>query len=256
MVLKPQILRYSSLPSTNSEASRLALEGAPEGLCIVADEQTAGRGRLQRQWISPRGAGLYMSMILRPRQALETWPVLTLMSAVAVTDTLKRTDKVQADIKWPNDVLVQGRKICGILAETHEAADDRLLVLGIGINLTATAFPPELRETATSVAEVTGKMVDHEIILTTLLKSLSRYYELFQQGSFDQIIDAWCKRSSYANGKLVRVVSEDQSIEGTTLGLEPDGALRIVTSAGEVKIIRAGDVTAVRPDEESSKAFR
>src|SRR5688572_1517534 len=116
--MTPQILRFESLPSTNVEAARQAAEGAPEGLCIIAGEQTAGRGRLERQWVSPKGAGLYFSIILRPQFAQSVWPLLTLMSAVAVRDALLEAYALEADIKWPIDLMVNDKKLCGILAET------------------------------------------------------------------------------------------------------------------------------------------
>ena len=117
MTFVPEIQRFESLPSTNIEAARLAAEGAPEGLCIVAAEQTAGRGRLQRQWVSPKGAGLYFSVVLRPQFEQNAWPLLTLMAAVAVNDALRESCGLETDIKWPNDVLANDKKLCGILAE-------------------------------------------------------------------------------------------------------------------------------------------
>jgi len=252
MALTPHIRRFPSLASTNSEAARLALEGAEEGLCIVADEQTAGRGRLQRQWVSPRGAGLYLSILLRPQIAITQWPLITLMAAVAVADTILLTCDVEADIKWPNDVLVNGRKVCGILAETSETPTGRAIVLGIGINLTSKAFPPDLRVNAISLDEATGHGVERETILAELVSTLVRYYELFQQGSERQIIDAWCKRSSYSRGKVVRIASAEETIEGVTRGLQSDGALRVETGNGAIRIIHAGDVSAVRPNEKGT----
>jgi|SRR5882724_923872 len=252
MALNPQIRRVHSLASTNSEIARLALEGAEEGLCIVADEQTAGRGRLQRQWISPSGAGLYFSILLRPLAATDKWSLLTLMTAVAVAETLRVTGSSEPDIKWPNDVLLNGRKVCGILAETVETPSGRAIVLGIGINLTATAFPPELAVTAISLEEATGQRVERETVLAALVSRLRHYYELFQQGSHGQILDEWRQRSSYASGKLVRVATGEEIIQGVTRGLEADGALRVETANGAIKIVHAGDVTALRPYEQSS----
>ncbi|MDQ3821010.1 MAG: biotin--[acetyl-CoA-carboxylase] ligase, partial [Acidobacteriota bacterium] len=149
-ILRPVILRFDSLPSTNTEAARQAAQGVPEGLCVVAREQTKGRGRQERVWVSPMDAGLYFSIVLRPASlAQHSWPLLTLMSALAVRDALLEACGLRTDIKWPNDIVVGDRKLCGILAETVETGTGRAVILGIGINLDDRAFPPELRETAT-----------------------------------------------------------------------------------------------------------
>src|SRR5215216_1016100 len=117
-LLKPRIVRFQSLPSTNTELARLASEGAEEGVSIVAEEQTAGRGRLQRRWSSPKGAGLYFSILLRPKMAQEHWSLITFAAALAVGDALSEACGLNTDIKWPNDLLSGERKICGILAES------------------------------------------------------------------------------------------------------------------------------------------
>jgi BirA family biotin operon repressor/biotin-[acetyl-CoA-carboxylase] ligase len=243
-MLKPKVLRFGSLPSTNTELARLAFEGAAEGLAVVADEQTAGRGRLQRQWSSPKGAGLYFSILLRPKIPIEHWPLITFMAALAVGDALTEGANLQTDIKWPNDLLVNERKICGILAEAIETPAGRAVILGIGINLTQNAFPPELANVATSVSAATGSHAERESILAALLSALSRWYALLNEP--EKIVAAWCSRSSYANGKLVQVSNGDEVWQGTTCGVEPDGALRLGTASGEVKLVRAGDVYSVR----------
>lgn len=241
--LKPKVLRFESLPSTNTELAQRASEGAAEGLAIVADEQTAGRGRLQRTWSSPKGAGLYCSILLRPTIPQNYWPLITFMAALAVGDALREAVGVQTDIKWPNDLLSGERKICGILAESIDTPLGRAVILGIGINLTENAYPPELANVATSVSEAMGQPPDREQILAALLDALSRWYSRFEPG---QIVDAWSNRSSYAIGKLVQVSNGDDVWQGTTCGVEPDGALRLQTSSGEIKLVRAGDVYSVR----------
>ena len=245
--LKPKVLRFESLPSTNTELARRASEGAPEGLAIVADEQTAGRGRLQRAWSSRKGAGLYFSILLRPTIPQNYWPLITFMAALAVGDALREAAGVETDIKWPNDLLSGERKICGILAEAIETPAGRAVILGIGINLTENAFPPEFASGATSVSEAAGRPPDREQVLATLLEALSHWYsELNDPG---RIVDAWSNRSSYAIGKLVQVSNGDDVWQGTTSGVEPDGALRLRTPGGEIKLVRAGDVCSVRPSE-------
>lgn len=243
--LKPKVLRFESLPSTNTELARRASEGAAEGLAIVADEQTAGRGRLQRAWSSPKGAGLYFSILLRPAIAQNYWPLITFMAAIAVGDALREAAGLETDIKWPNDLLSGERKICGILAEAIDTPAGRAVILGIGINLTENAFPPELANVAISVSEATGRPPERERILAALLTALSGWYPLLERP--EQIIDTWSNRSSYAIGKLVQVSNGDDVWQGTTCGVEPDGALRLRTSSGEVKLVRAGDVYSIRP---------
>jgi BirA family biotin operon repressor/biotin-[acetyl-CoA-carboxylase] ligase len=243
----PQILRFNSLPSTNLEAVRRAVAGAPEGLCIVASEQTAGRGRLDRQWVSPKDAGLYSSIILRPKFDQTLWPLLTLMAAIAVYDTLREVCFLETDIKWPNDILANNKKLCGILAETVETPFGRAVILGIGINLRKNSFPAELQGVATSVEDEAGEIGDPLVVLERLLDVLARYYQVLQQpGGAEEIVSEWTTRSSYASGKRIRVANGEHILDGVTRGLERDGALRVETNTGEIKIVRAGDVTNLR----------
>jgi BirA family transcriptional regulator, biotin operon repressor / biotin---[acetyl-CoA-carboxylase] ligase len=246
--LKPKVLRFESLPSTNTELSRLASEGAEEGVSVVADEQTAGRGRLQRAWSSPKGAGLYFSILLRPKIATNYWPLITMMAAVAVYDAVGEACRLQADIKWPNDLLSGERKICGILAEAIETPVGRAVIVGIGINLTENAYPSELSGVATSVSEATGRPTDREALLTGLLRWLTHWYSLLNESAGpESIVSAWSSRSSYAFGRMVQVSNGDEVWQGTTCGIERDGALRLRTISDEIKLVRAGDVYSVRP---------
>jgi BirA family biotin operon repressor/biotin-[acetyl-CoA-carboxylase] ligase len=253
---QPTILRYDSLPSTNTEAASQAARGAPEGLCIVAREQTRGRGRQERVWASPPDAGLYFSIILRPRLDVGAWPLITLMAALAVRDALREACALEADIKWPNDILAAdsnaacgGRKLCGILAETVETKSGRACILGIGINLSERAYPPELHEHATSIEGATGKVADSERVLAALVAQLTRRYaQLHTPAGQSEIIKDWSANSSYASGKRVRVHTATEIFNGTTRGLEPDGALRVETATGETRIVRAGDVHALRSE--------
>src|SRR5829696_277511 len=245
--LTPTILRFDSLPSTNTEAARQAAHGAPEGLCVVAREQTAGRGRRERTWVSPKDAGLYLSVVLRPTLEARLWPLVTLAAALAVRDALGEACGLGADIKWPNDLLAGGRKLCGILAETAEGARGRAVVLGVGVNLRRGSFPAEISDAATSVEEQTGRAPDAEGLLAALTRSLARFYEtLHTPGGAEEILRDWQRHSTYAHGRRVRVALAGETFEGTTRGLDPGGALRVETGEGTVRTVRAGDVTAVR----------
>ncbi|MDQ2856912.1 MAG: biotin--[acetyl-CoA-carboxylase] ligase [Acidobacteriota bacterium] len=246
-VFQPKILYFDSLPSTNTEAARHAQQGAPEGVIIISREQTAGRGRLQRQWASPAGAGLYFSIILRPRQELALWSLLPLLGALAVHDALRESCALETDIKWPNDILFGERKLCGILAETIETTTGRAVIIGIGINLRSDAFPEDLRDVATSIADATGAAGAQETVLQSLVQALANRYEMFQtDDGAARIVRDWSHHSSYANGKNVLVTSIGETFRGITRGLESDGALRVETEAGEIRTVRAGDVTSVR----------
>jgi BirA family transcriptional regulator, biotin operon repressor / biotin---[acetyl-CoA-carboxylase] ligase len=250
--MRPTILRYDSLPSTNTEAARAARYGVPEGLCVIAREQTAGRGRRERVWISPMDAGLYFSILLRPGFEQKLWPMLTLMASIAVHDALLKACSLRADIKWPNDIYAGGRKLCGILAEAVESDAGRAVIIGIGINLNDRAFPEELKTIATSVEAEAGETVEREPLIEALVQALVQKYEALQRpDGFASMLCEWTERSSYALGKRVRVEMADEIIEGVTRGLEPDGALRVETVAGEIKLVRAGDVWALRQTKES-----
>ena len=245
---KSQVVRYASLPSTNTEAARLAAQGAEEGLCIIADEQTAGRGRLQRSWLSPKGAGLYFSALLRPLIPLDQWPLITFVAALAVSDALRVACDLETDIKWPNDLLASERKICGILAETIETPQGRGVVVGIGINLTKEALSADLTNVAISVEEATTRHPEMESILAALVQAFADWYSALQEtGGQRKILEAWTARSSYAEGKWVRVINGDDVISGITRGVENDGALRVETDAAGMRIIRTGEVASVRP---------
>jgi BirA family biotin operon repressor/biotin-[acetyl-CoA-carboxylase] ligase len=246
--VKTTILRIDAVDSTNLEAMRQAKAGAPEGFCIVAREQTSGRGRMDRIWQSPRDAGLYFSMILRPRLVMSSWPLITLMAALAVTDALMKACNLRADIKWPNDICVDDRKLCGILVETVETeSDGAAAIVGIGINLTTDRLPAALRARATSVEEASGHQANRELVLAELVKAIAERYDfLYTPQGDEHTIREWCASSSYAFDRRVSVMLLHDTFEGTTRGLESDGALRVETNDGKIRIVRAGDVTALR----------
>jgi BirA family biotin operon repressor/biotin-[acetyl-CoA-carboxylase] ligase len=233
---------------------RQAKRGAPEGLCIVAREQTKGRGRHDRVWNSPRDAGLYFSVVLRPASEVKAWSLITLMAAVAVVDGLLDACDLQTDIKWPNDIVINERKLGGILAETVETDQGLACVLGIGINLTKDAFSPHPLNRATSIAVENGRTPEPEQLLGKMLEHLSsRYAQLAEEQGPAAIIRDWKTASSFASAKRVRVDTGTEVFDGTTRGLESDGALRVQTESGEIKLVRAGDVQSIRSADEVRK---
>jgi BirA family biotin operon repressor/biotin-[acetyl-CoA-carboxylase] ligase len=253
-LMTPTILRFDSLPSTNTEAANQAIRGAAEGLCIIAREQTKGRGREGRTWISPKDSGLYFSIVLRPRLSVSDLPLITLMAAVAVHRALETAFGLITDIKWPNDIYAEEKKLCGILAETVETDSGRAVILGIGINLSDEALPVELKETATSLQSLLGAKPDIEKLLEALTQSISfDYLILHSENGIESTLQNWKARSSYTEGKSVRVILANESFEGITRGLNTDGSLRIETANGNTKTVRAGDVIGVRKKGEGEK---
>lgn len=240
------ILRFDSLGSTNTEAANQARQGADEGLCVIAREQSEGRGRHGRTWVSEPDSGLYFSIVLRPKFDMKYLPLITLMTGVAVYDTLKEFG-LKPDIKWVNDVLIGDKKISGVLAETIDTPTGNAVILGIGINLKSSDFPNEIAETATSIqAEQTGAITSGNVE-GALIKYLSYWYEILNNdGGPTEIIQNWRVRSSYFSGKAVRVTLPKGLIEGMTDGLEENGALRVKTEGGSVTIVQAGDVERLR----------
>jgi BirA family biotin operon repressor/biotin-[acetyl-CoA-carboxylase] ligase len=253
-LLNATILRFDSLDSTNLEAMRQARAGAQEGLCIVAREQSLGRGRLDRSWQSPKDAGVYFSIVLRPQLKMNAWPLITLMAALAVSDTLRHLYGLSPDIKWPNDLCLDDRKLCGILAETFETETGSACVLGIGINVRKAAFPPELEALATSIEDAMRLVPDAEVLLQTLRRHLVIRYERLQEtDGAASVLGDWMAASSYAFGKNVRVDAGAETFAGVTRGLEDDGALRVEVSNGEIKVVRTGDVRSVRSKDQRAE---
>jgi len=236
------ILRFDSLPSTNDLAGELAEQGAAEGVAILAREQTRGRGRQGRAWVSPPGDGLYLSVILRPPVEPAKATIITLAAAIAVAETLSVDYGVAVDIKWPNDIHAGGRKICGILIESAiEKSKVDYAILGIGVNLGQHRFPGELQEIATSLVIESNRRVTPDEFAVPLLKRLEEWYRIALRQPA-QIITRWQALSSYADGCAVLVESSDKTIEGITRGLAPSGALIVETANGERCEIVAGEV--------------
>jgi len=241
------VLRFDTIDSTNTEAARQARLGADEGLCIVSKQQTSGRGRQGRKWTSPKDAGIYLSIVLRPKIETASLPLITLASAIAVHDVVKSLG-LQPDIKWPNDVLVNEKKISGILSEAVETDEGLTVIVGIGINVTADSFPPELSNSATSIESETGTADTFFELESSLIEHFGKWYgDICDVVGRESIIKEWIHRSSYANGKEVKVTLASEMVTGVTDGLEPNGALRVRKDDGNIIFVQAGDVERLRP---------
>jgi BirA family biotin operon repressor/biotin-[acetyl-CoA-carboxylase] ligase len=240
------VLTFDTLDSTNTEAMKQARLGADEGLCIVAHRQTAGRGRHGRTWVSEKNAGLYFSIILRPKLETRFLPLITLKTGVAVHDTLQAFG-LKPDIKWVNDILVNEKKISGVLAETTDTSKGIAVIVGIGINIRSSNFPDEIADTATSIEAQLGQKPTADELANTLTRFFAYFYDILNsENGTKEILTEWRRRSTYFSGKSVRAALGNETVIGTTDGLEENGALRVRKSDGNVTIIQAGDVEQLR----------
>ncbi|MCQ6557999.1 biotin--[acetyl-CoA-carboxylase] ligase [Paenibacillus mendelii] len=238
-----------SVDSTNNAAQQLAEDGAAEGTLVIAEQQTNGRGRMGRNWISPAGKGVWMSVILRPSLSLQFAPQLTLLTAVALCRALKELTTLDIGIKWPNDLLVDGKKISGILLEST-AEDERIryIIAGIGIsvNLTEEDYPEELRGIATSLRIEQGNELDRTEVIAAFFRQFELLYTLYQQEGFSPIQTLW-EALSVTLHKPVKLTTPAGVVEGTPIGLSESGALIVQKLDGsQVNVFSA--VTSGPPD--------
>ncbi len=241
-----KIYSYRSLDSTNLTARRLAEEGAPSYSIVVADEQRSGRGRQGHNWFSPPGLGLWFSIILRTEDLspYEIAPI-TLVTAAVLASYLRKAYKIEAMVKWPNDLLVKGAKIGGILTESRmiKGGPGYLVVVGIGLNINQSQndFPPELKDLATSLFRVTGKKYNRNDLLLSIRKELFRAYRLFFIEGFTPFQELWEKNSSTL-GKKVKITWPGGIMEGEALGLNHDGALLIKDRENIIHHLHHGEI--------------
>ena len=243
-IFSQDIHHYYKIGSTNTEAMNSASAGAPEGSVFVAEEQTAGRGRGAHQWDSAPSTGIYCSVVLRPVLPPSEALILSLAAGLAVHAAVQQVDsRVSPDLKWPNDLLIEGRKFCGILTEMNaEVTRVRYLVVGIGINVNQASFPGDLQQIATSLRLASGTEWSRVELCAALLKSLDReYHDLLQKpGAHQSVLKRFQERSSSSRGRQVRV-EEDGGFEGLTEGLDPRGFLQVRTVLG-VRTVLSGTV--------------
>ena len=239
------IHHFDSTDSTQRHAMALAREGAPEGTVVIAERQTHGRGRLGRSFFSPQGVSLYASMILRPEIPPGLAPQITLVAGLAVAEAVERHARLRPALKWPNDVLLDGRKVAGILTEMESEADRVLFVVcgpGVNLNVPRAAFPPELRRIATSILATTGRAVDRVAFATDLFEAFERLYDEFLSRGFGALRARW-QALSVLTGRHVTVEGAGAPIEGEVVGIEDDGALTLESRGGKRIRVIAGDVT-------------
>jgi len=230
--------------STNTRARELGLQGAADGAVVIAEEQSGGRGRRGRSWVSPRGRNLYMSVVLRSELPPESIAQLSLVAGVACAEGLE--EWCAPRLKWPNDVLVGGRKVVGILAELEARGSAPFVVLGIGVNVNMTLedLPPELHEKAGSLRMATGREVERACVAGRLLTHLERRYEALRSDGFDAVARRWNELAGFL-GRHIRVEEPGGTFAGEVLGLDQSGALRLRLAGGEEHRVLAGDVTVL-----------
>jgi BirA family biotin operon repressor/biotin-[acetyl-CoA-carboxylase] ligase len=243
-----QLVCMAETASTNADAFRLAEDSAEEGTVVIADAQSGGKGRRGRVWSSPAGVNLYCSVVLRPAIMPHEAPQLTFLSAVAVARAIELTTALQPEIKWPNDLLIKGRKVAGLLNEMSAETDRvNFVILGIGVNLNMTLaqFPDGLRTPATSLLLEQGGPVNRVQFAAAMLGELDRLYTDFLRHGFGPVRDEWQQRCN-ANGREV-VVSEAEveTVRGMFHGIDGDGAMLVRFTDGTVERILSGDVRVV-----------
>jgi BirA family biotin operon repressor/biotin-[acetyl-CoA-carboxylase] ligase len=241
-----QLHWFETTGSTNDVAAQLAQDGAVEGTTVVAEAQTSGRGRHGRVWFSPPGAGLYVSVVLRPPHSIgrEENParLLTLASGVAVAEAVRAVTGLPAEIKWPNDVTVGRRKLAGILAESAaQAGELQFVVLGIGVNLRTAAYPPELASRVTSIEAETGRLAERGIVLAEILGALNERYADLRGRRFDAILSAWRRLAVSLPSAPIEWDSPNGIVRGRAEGIDDGGAL-LVSIDGKLERVVAGEV--------------
>jgi BirA family biotin operon repressor/biotin-[acetyl-CoA-carboxylase] ligase len=244
-VIGRDIRVFEETTSTNDVVERLARDGVKEGVVVFAESQTKGRGRLGRKWLSPPRRGLWFSVLLRPplHPALATQ--LTVAAATALFRAVRLQTGLVPEIKWPNDILIKGKKVAGILTELSAETDTiKYMILGVGVdvNLSATEFPVELRKIATSLRIESGQKVNRAGMAVKILQELDRDYQRICSGQFEAVADEWEEHCSTI-GRNVTIHIGDRKIHGTAESLDTDGALLLRTQHGHLERIIGGDVT-------------
>jgi BirA family biotin operon repressor/biotin-[acetyl-CoA-carboxylase] ligase len=239
---------YPEIGSTNDEAFRLGVEGEPEGAVVIADSQSKGKGRLQRAWHSPAGANIYTSVILRPNFEPVKAPQLSIVAGVAAAELLNNYCPGQVQLKWPNDVLIGGKKACGILAQmkiSESAIDFVVLGIGINVNIGYNQFPADIRNIATSLAIETGKELSRPELIISLYENLAKWYKRLLQNGFNVVKDKWLSLAPMI-GRNVQVMFQEEAVSGKAISLDDDGSLILLTAGNKEVKVSAGDATILK----------
>lgn len=235
--------------STNSVAMELGRQDAVAGTVVVAETQSKGRGRLNREWVSPKGTGLYFSLILRPKLEPVDFPKITLATGVAICNALEKLVDVSPKIKWPNDILLAGKKCGGILTEAEGLAgnDKPFVVLGVGLNLTTplAVFSEELRPKVTALKEASGQDVLRGELLKIILHQVDSVLESLEKGEFSDVLDEWRGRDAVFGKKLSWVTQTGSIVTGVSLGPDDHGILHIKDDQGTIHDVISGDVNLI-----------
>jgi BirA family transcriptional regulator, biotin operon repressor / biotin---[acetyl-CoA-carboxylase] ligase len=238
-----RVHHFYKTDSTMNEAAQIAAQGEPHGTLIIAEEQTAGRGRLGNRWVSEPSVGLYFTIILRPALSPTAAPILTLMAGIAVDEALHDVSGLEFDLRWPNDVLIGGRKCAGILVEmTAEPEKIEHVLLGIGINVNQGHMPDELSAEATSLLMEAGRTFSRLEALVSILKRLEHHYNLLLEHGPQAVVQRFTELSSYAAGRPVKVIGAADTVRGVTAGLTPEGVLLLRRDDGNIEKILSGHV--------------
>jgi BirA family biotin operon repressor/biotin-[acetyl-CoA-carboxylase] ligase len=239
-----KIFYFDSISSTMDIATQFAMNGLPEGTLILTEAQTKGRGRLGRQWLSPKYKGIYLSLILKPRILPNQAPTLTLLAAVSICEAVKEISGLDAQIKWPNDIILHNKKLGGILTELNAEMDEtRFIIVGIGLNVNNDT--KTIPEGATSLREQKKENINRIELLQEILRRIELNYLLFQRKGSPPIINKW-REYSITLGKRVRIISHKEHIDGTAVDIDMDGGLLIRKDSGVVEKIMSGDVLHCR----------
>lgn len=239
-----ELYYYESTGSTNLDAKRLLEEGAPEGVLVVGGEQKQGRGRRGRSWQSPPGTNIYMTLGLRPEFQPDLAPMVTLLDAMAVAEAVEETCGLKTQIKWPNDVVIGGKKICGILTEmSAETGYIHYVVIGTGINVNIREFPEDIRETATSLCIEKGETVLRAPIIAKTMEHFEDYYEKFAQTMDLSLLMEKYNARLVNRDASVKVLDPQNEFEGTARGIDEKGRLLVEKKDGSMETVYAGEVS-------------
>ncbi|MCF8008577.1 MAG: biotin--[acetyl-CoA-carboxylase] ligase [Halanaerobiales bacterium] len=237
------IIYFDSVASTNQTALNFDSNSRSNGIVIIADEQTKGRGRLDRKWFSPKGKGLWFSIIISSFKDIEYINLLTFIAGLAVNKTFKSM-KIDTDLKWPNDIMYKNKKICGILAQFKSTGNKvKKVVVGIGINVNQDSFPVDLKKFSISLKNIKGNKVDRAKLLTEILNNFSIYFKLFNNKEYKKVTGMWKKEMKLLNKNVVIKKSNGNRINGTVIDITDKGELVLKKEDGSIKTYIAGDIS-------------